>query len=100
LPNELPDNETLDSQQIKRELMLKMAQTGDSINWSCVKAMMAETYNSQRETINLLLPMEQILARWPFIGKVSDICQTTQICSTSHFAFCYRLTALHLAVTF
>lgn len=86
LPNELPLEETPASQEIKRTCLVKMSKTGESINLKCVQNMMRETFSSQRTCINSLLPIEQILSQWPYIGEVrlirgfSNACYDKKIC--------------------
>lgn len=73
-PNSLPDAETLETQEAKRLLMVKMETSGMPLNWNVIKKLMAETYCSQRTDIIDQLSMEKLLPRWPFIGKVCSVC--------------------------
>jgi len=71
LPLAFPDGETSDNQEHKRQLMVKMNDTGE-VNWKSVQQLMTETYVAQRITINCLKSMDSILKEWPYIGKVIE----------------------------
>ncbi|XP_046417817.1 uncharacterized protein LOC124178463 [Neodiprion fabricii] len=67
LPNELPEDETVDSQKEKQKRMQQMAETGE-IDMRLVIQFMIKTYPSQRASIAQGLNMEDIIKLWPFIG--------------------------------